>query len=137
MKRISLFFVILGLILTSCARPSEKSTPAVYTNVRTLFNQAPSIQKAYFAGGCFWGVEAYFEKIEGVEVEKAQVVEVLETYYESDRLKAEYSERTDTDLINHFKNGVLSRYKSDDIALRTTELLTILDNIRKDVVWEQ
>ena len=81
-------------------------------------------------------IEAQQEKIEGVEVEKAQVVEVLETYYESDRLKAEYSERTDTDLINHFKNGVLSRYKSDDIALRTTELLTILDNIRKDVVWE-
>lgn len=81
-------------------------------------------------------IEAQQEKIEGVEVEKAQVVEVLETYYESDRLKSEYSERTDTDLINHFKNGVLSRYKSDDIALRTTELLTILDNIRKDVVWE-
>ncbi|MFK3865232.1 N-6 DNA methylase [Pseudoalteromonas rhizosphaerae] len=81
-------------------------------------------------------IEAQKEKIEGVEAEKAQVVEILETYYESDKLKAEYSERTDADLINHFKNGVLSRYKSDDIVLRATELLTILDSIRKDVIWE-
>ena len=81
-------------------------------------------------------IETQKEKIEGVEAEKAQVVEILETYYESDKLKSEYSERTDTDLINHFKNGVLSRYKSDDIVLRTTELQTILDNIRKEVIWE-
>ena len=25
------------------------------------------IKSAYFAGGCFWGVEYYFEKLEGVE----------------------------------------------------------------------
>jgi len=81
-------------------------------------------------------IETQQEKIEGVEAEKAQVVEILETYYENDKLKSDYAERTDTDLINHFKNGVLSRYKSDDIVLRTTELLTILDNIRKDVIWE-
>lgn len=81
-------------------------------------------------------IEAQQEKIEGVEAENAQVVEILETYYESDKLKSDYLERTDADLINHFKNGLLSRYKSDDIVLRTTELLTILDIIRKEVVWE-
>ena len=81
-------------------------------------------------------IEAKQEKIEDVEAEKAQVVEILETYYESDKLKSDYLERTNADLINHFKNGLLSRYKSDDIVLRTTELLTILDNIRKEVVWE-
>ena len=81
-------------------------------------------------------IEAQQEKIEGAETEKNQVVKILETYYESGKLKSEFSERTDTVLTNHFKNGVLSRYKSDDIVLRTTELLTILDNIRKDVIWE-
>lgn len=81
-------------------------------------------------------IEAQQEKIEDIKAEKAQVVEILETYYENDKLKSEYSERTDTDLINHFKNGILSRYKSDDIVLRTTELQTILDNIRKEIIWE-
>lgn len=81
-------------------------------------------------------IEVQKEKIEGIETEKAEVVGILETYYDSDKLIAEYSERTDTNLINHFKNGVLSRYKSDDIVLRTSELKTILDNIRKEVIWE-
>jgi len=26
-----------------------------------------TIKSAYFAGGCFWGVEYYFEKLEGVQ----------------------------------------------------------------------
>lgn len=81
-------------------------------------------------------IEVQADKIEKLEVEKAQVIEIFETYYERDKLKAAYGERTDSELINHFKNGVLSRYKSDDIVLRNTELLTILDNIRKEVIWE-
>jgi len=30
-----------------------------------------SIQKAYFAGGCFWGVEYYFQTVPGVQSTKA------------------------------------------------------------------
>jgi type I restriction enzyme M protein len=81
-------------------------------------------------------IKSQEEKIEGVKSEKNQVKAVLDIYYDNDKLKAEYSERTDADLINHFKNGVLSRYKSDDIVLRKTETLTILDSIRKEVIWE-
>lgn len=81
-------------------------------------------------------IDAQTAKIERVEAEKAQVILIFKKYYEGDKLKDEFAERTDTELINHFKNGVLSRYKSDDIVLRTSELLTILDNIRKEVVWE-
>jgi len=29
--------------------------------------QNKNIKSAYFAGGCFWGVEYYFEKLEGVK----------------------------------------------------------------------
>ncbi|MFN3757236.1 MAG: N-6 DNA methylase [Flavobacterium sp.] len=75
-------------------------------------------------------------KIELLETEKAQVISIFKKFYNDDTLKDEYIERTDTELINHFKNGVLSRYKCDDIVLRTTALQTILDNIRKEVIWE-
>jgi peptide methionine sulfoxide reductase msrA/msrB len=91
MKRISLFFVVIGLLLSSCARPAEDSIPAVYANVRTLLKQAPFIQKLYFAGGCFWGVEAYFEKIEGVE-----------------------------DAVSGYANGTIDNPKYDQVILGNT-----------------
>ena len=81
-------------------------------------------------------IQAKQKKIESLEAEKTNIIIIFETYYDNDKLKADYTERTDADLINHFKNGVLSRYKSDDIVLRTSELQTILDNIRKEVIWE-
>ena len=81
-------------------------------------------------------IEVQIVKIEQIEAEKTQVTEIFKKYYEGDNLKPEFAERTDAELISHFKNGLLSRYKSDDIVLRTTELLTILDNIRKEVKWE-
>lgn len=76
------------------------------------------------------------QKIESLKAEKAAVINILKKYYESDTLKTKYAERTDIELIDHFKNGILSRYKSEDIVLRNTELLTILDYIRKEVIWE-
>jgi len=81
-------------------------------------------------------IEAQNSKIEQLETKKAQLIEIFKKYYEDDKLKEGFTERTDTELISHFKNGLLARYKSDDIVLRTSELLTILDNIRKDVIWE-
>lgn len=75
-------------------------------------------------------------KIANIEAENALVGSIFETYYHDDKLKEAFMERTDKELINHFKNGVLQRYKCDDIVLRKTELLTILDNIRKDVIWD-
>ena len=80
-------------------------------------------------------VENQTQKIENLTSEKTLVGSIFETYYNSNTIKKEYTERTNKELINHFKNGVLARYKSDDIVLRKTELLTILDNIRKEVIW--
>ena len=81
-------------------------------------------------------IETLTSKIEQTEAIKTQVSEIFATYYEKDKLKTEYEERTNNELISHFKNGVLSHYKSDDIVLRSINLLTILDNIRKEVIWE-
>jgi type I restriction enzyme M protein len=81
-------------------------------------------------------VESQTQNILAVEAEKALVERIFVSYYQADKLKVDFSERTDKELINHFKSGILQRYKSDDIVLRQHELLTILDNIRKEVVWE-
>lgn len=81
-------------------------------------------------------IEVKIGKIKDIEAEKKQAIKILEDYYEKGHLKAEYSERTDVNLIKHFKNGIFARYKSDDIVLRTTESKTILDSIRKEVIWE-
>lgn len=36
------------------------------SNIVAVLNEGESIQTIYFAGGCFWGVEAYFSQIDGV-----------------------------------------------------------------------
>jgi type I restriction enzyme M protein len=74
-------------------------------------------------------------RIGEVEAEKLKVMDIFQKYYDNGKLKGEFSERIDAELTSHFKNGVLSHYKSDDILLRTTELITILDRMRKEVVW--
>ena len=81
-------------------------------------------------------IEYETAKIDDVKYEKSQVVEIFQTYYENDKLKPKYSERIDADLIHHFTKGLLSRYKSSDILLRKNEFKTILDHIRKELIWE-
>ena len=80
-------------------------------------------------------IENYAQKVTSLKAEKAEAESILVNYYENDILKEEYTERTDAVLVSHFKNGLLSRYKSDDILLRKTAQLTILDAIRQEVVW--
>lgn len=40
---------------------------SVSLNFQKKKAQTPTVKKAYFAGGCFWGVEYYLEKIDGVK----------------------------------------------------------------------
>lgn len=76
------------------------------------------------------------EKYQQIELEKQQVSDILQKFYENDRLKVEFIERTDKELIEHFKNGLMAQWQSLDIVLRETEQLTILDKMRQEVVWE-
>lgn len=80
-------------------------------------------------------IDTLSQKLEHQQTEKALLEQIFETYYQNDKIKAIYEERTDKTLINYFKNGLLSRYKSRSIALRKVENLTILDSIRKEVKW--
>lgn len=64
------FAILIGfsLILSACTsdlRNMEKPVehqPAI----NTLLSTMPQEREIYLAGGCFWGIEAYMERIEGV-----------------------------------------------------------------------
>ena len=48
---------------------TSKDTRHCVNSISLYFVSAedkPKVQKAYFAGGCFWGVEYYFQNVEGV-----------------------------------------------------------------------
>ena len=71
-------------------------------------------------------LEEDFEKIETF----------VEKYYDkSYKIKEEYSERTEKELIDMFRIGLLKKYKSEKIAKRENSLLTILDYLRK-INWD-
>jgi len=74
-----------------------------------------------------------------LNIEKAEVDSIIETYYEkkgkSYLIKETYYDRTDTSLLNHFLTGLLRKHRSDDVLLFRSSTITILDSIRKEVLW--
>jgi peptide methionine sulfoxide reductase msrA/msrB len=57
----------------------------VFATRATAMESKRSISKAYFAGGCFWGVEYFFEKQEGV-------IEVISGYMGGESENPTYEE---------------------------------------------
>lgn len=49
------------------AKNARHCVNSVSLNFEKKKAQTSALKKAYFAGGCFWGVEYYFEKIDGVK----------------------------------------------------------------------
>lgn len=72
LKKPSFFFLLLILILTAnlalAATPAAKSQPEAnpFNKAGAAMQHTNQIQDIYFAGGCFWGVEEYFSRIDGV-----------------------------------------------------------------------
>ena len=56
------------IVLTACAVQSQSSQPTATTSESGLTepDAADSIRDIYLAGGCFWGIEAYMARIDGV-----------------------------------------------------------------------
>lgn len=76
------------------------------------------------------------EIIEQLKSDRDECERIIKTYYTKEgKLKDEYHERTDATLISHFSTGLLKNKKSDDVLLRQTETIKILDAIRKEVIW--
>lgn len=60
--------LILGLAfsLAACRADGAAKTPIPPAKVDVSLASAPSQQTAVFAGGCFWGTQAVFERLKGV-----------------------------------------------------------------------
>ncbi|GKV70066.1 hypothetical protein NCCP2716_25640 [Sporosarcina sp. NCCP-2716] len=80
MKRTPLIWLLLGIVLLAACgkeagRPAAEPEPAdgyqlkqEVKNINEHLDYSGSdLHKIYFAGGCFWGVEAYFARLYGVE----------------------------------------------------------------------
>lgn len=61
------FLIFSALIVFSCSANSEKQENTVETPVVETAQTFENADTAYFAGGCFWCVEASFEQIKGVK----------------------------------------------------------------------
>lgn len=55
--------LLCGFPLLNC---SAAKTPVPPPNVNASLASSPSRQTAVFAGGCFWGTQAVFERVKGV-----------------------------------------------------------------------
>jgi len=60
--------VLVGLtfFLAACTANGASKTPIPPAKVDVSLAAAPSQQTAVFAGGCFWGTQAVFERLKGV-----------------------------------------------------------------------
>jgi peptide methionine sulfoxide reductase msrA/msrB len=59
-----LLFIFIGTV-TALAK-SKNSSDKTSSSLKSETNENPSLQVAYFAGGCFWCTESDFEKMNGV-----------------------------------------------------------------------
>lgn len=87
MKKMSLLLsaIILLVLVSACSMQAEAvmdkvggdvaemstsdsmtALTADPSNVKNALGKTDEVRVIYFAGGCFWGVEAYFERIDGV-----------------------------------------------------------------------
>jgi peptide-methionine (S)-S-oxide reductase len=68
LARLLRFSVFLGLtvFLAACTASAAPKTPIPPAKVDLPLASAPAKQTAVFAGGCFWGTQAVFERLKGV-----------------------------------------------------------------------
>ncbi|MCZ2257741.1 peptide-methionine (S)-S-oxide reductase MsrA [Sporosarcina sp. G11-34] len=69
MKRLSnVAFLLILMLLAACSSAGVEKNESTTNNSKPTVNVPESeLDKIYFAGGCFWGVEAYFSRINGVQ----------------------------------------------------------------------
>ncbi|MBN1842977.1 MAG: peptide-methionine (R)-S-oxide reductase MsrB [Deltaproteobacteria bacterium] len=81
MKKIVLIVLVLSLFLSHCSNSNQNND----TEGTNMSKQNKSVEKATFAGGCFWCMEHPFEKLDGV-------IEVISGYTGGHEVNPTYEE---------------------------------------------
>ncbi|WP_084787591.1 restriction endonuclease subunit M [Anaerobacillus alkalidiazotrophicus] len=78
------------------------------------------------------------DELKEEEVQRNKIAKFTSKYYDKDGyLKRQYTDRTDSELLNEFEeNGMLYVYKSGDVLIRESEKSKILDFMRGAKIWE-
>lgn len=111
MKKIIMLIIFSLMLITGC----EKEGGEMVKDNRVDINKmgGSDIEELYLAGGCFWGVEGYFDKLDGIgetEVGYANGKTVETSYQELPytdhvevlRLKYDKNKISLTEIIDHF-----------------------------------
>ena len=67
MKNFLLFCAFVSLSSVSIVGCSQSKDTELESKIEPKIEPQPTLQTAVFAGGCFWCIEADFEKLEGVD----------------------------------------------------------------------
>ena len=115
MTHISMLFSLLLLLSSNCADTSVKNNTMKnnqenMTSATTSKVNTDTLQKAYFAAGCFWCVEAIFENVKGVE-------EVISGYSGGKTQNPSY-EQVSSGTLKHAE-AVEVRYHPDQVDFKT------------------
>ena len=63
---ILLILVVITMFLNSCSMANASAVAIPDPKLDSALTPKPTEQTAVFAGGCFWGVEAVFDRVKGV-----------------------------------------------------------------------
>ena len=115
----ALVLLIAGLPLVSCQAATSSPIPAAISDVPLA--KAPSRETAVFAGGCFWGTQAVFERVKGV-------VETTAGYSGGSAATAHYDDVT-TETTGHAESV---RVVYDPSKITYGQLLRIFFSVAHD-----
>ena len=59
--------VLISFISTNCQYKNKKEEKKIHKMSNDISKKTQAYEKVYFAGGCFWCVEAIFESVKGVK----------------------------------------------------------------------
>lgn len=108
-----LFVLVSAFSLLSCKNKSVKTEKKDETKQEKQIIPKENIRTIYLAGGCFWGVEAYFDKINGVvDTESGYANGKTETtrYQEIDRTDHAEAVKVDYDISRVSLDEILLHY---------------------------